>query len=86
MNEYTSHRGNEAMVGFVFGALVGAATALLLAPATGEETRRKLAETTRKLRDQGQDLAEKARNTYEHVRHEAGGARTPGQGIGTPGV
>jgi YtxH-like protein len=43
--------GGSAVAGFVLGALVGAGIALLLAPATGGETRRKIGETARKLKD-----------------------------------
>ena len=42
-----SDRGSSAgtvLAAFMIGALAGAAVALLYAPATGEETRRKLAE------------------------------------------
>lgn len=44
------------MIAFALGALAGAAVALLYAPATGEETRRKLAEGAR----EGKDRAEQA--------------------------
>ena len=39
----------STMTGFFVGALVGAGIALLLAPAPGGETRRKLGETARRL-------------------------------------
>ena len=46
--------------GFFVGALIGAATALLLAPQSGEETRTQ-------LRDRGIELKEKAEATYADV-------------------
>ena len=70
MNEYSAHRGNDAMFGFMFGALVGAAAALLLAPASGEDTRRKLGETTRRLREQGGEIADKARHKFDQMREQ----------------
>ena len=46
MREY---RGNEGMMmGLVVGAVLGAGVALLMAPATGTETRRKLGEAARR--------------------------------------
>ena len=39
------------IVAFVLGAVTGAAVALLMAPATGEETRRMLGEKAREGRD-----------------------------------
>ena len=48
MNEI--NRTNDVLVGFVCGAALGAGVALLLAPAKGTETRRKIGETARRLR------------------------------------
>lgn len=39
------------MTGFLMGALFGAGLALLLAPASGGETRRRLGETARRVAD-----------------------------------
>jgi gas vesicle protein len=41
------------MVGIMIGAAVGAVLGVLLAPASGEETRRRLSETAGKLKDEG---------------------------------
>lgn len=46
--------------GFFVGALIGGATALLLAPQSGEETREQ-------LREKGIELREKAEATYAEV-------------------
>lgn len=48
-------------VGFVFGALIGAAAALLLAPQSGEDTRTQ-------LRDRGMEFRGKAQETYDQAR------------------
>ena len=47
------------LVAFVLGAIAGAAVALLVAPATGEETRRKLSEKAREGRDKASEAARK---------------------------
>lgn len=58
-------RGNDAsgtiMVAFVLGAVTGAAVALLMAPAAGEETRRLLAEKAREGRERANDAARQGR-------------------------
>lgn len=68
-------RGNDALVGFLFGAVVGAGVALLMAPATGEETRRKIGETARGLANNTKDQIDKVRNRLgemgENLKHRA---------------
>jgi gas vesicle protein len=49
------------IVSFVLGAVTGAAVALLMAPATGEETRRALAEKAREGRQRANDAARQGR-------------------------
>jgi gas vesicle protein len=49
------------VVSFVLGALTGAAVALLLAPASGEETRRFLGEKAKEGRDRASDAARQGR-------------------------
>jgi gas vesicle protein len=56
------------VVAFVLGALTGAAVALLMAPATGEETRRMLAEKAREGRDRASDAAQKGRELWDRQR------------------
>jgi gas vesicle protein len=53
------------MVAFLAGAAVGAAVALLYAPASGEETRQKVVGATR-------DMAEKARRGARQVQGSLG--------------
>lgn len=54
--------------GLLIGALVGAGIALLVAPSSGEETRRLIARRARRL-------AADARDRYEEARHELRQAR-----------
>ena len=48
------------ILAFVLGAITGAAVALLTAPASGEETRRRLGEKARDSADRARDMAEHA--------------------------
>jgi gas vesicle protein len=56
------------VVAFVLGAITGAAVALLLAPATGEETRRVLSEKAREGRDRAADAARQGREFLNRQR------------------
>jgi gas vesicle protein len=58
------------LVAFMLGAIAGAAVALLVAPASGEETRRKLGERAREGRDKA---AEAARHGREFIRNQRDG-------------
>ena len=49
------------IVAFVLGALTGAAVALLVAPASGEETRRVLADKAREGREKATEAARQGR-------------------------
>ena len=60
------------VVWFVAGAAIGAAVALLYAPASGEETRKKIADTTGAGRDalaqSGKEMIDRGRELYERGR------------------
>src|SRR3954464_6835388 len=56
------------IVAFVLGAVTGAAVALLMAPASGEETRRVLAEKAREGRERASGAAQKGRELWERQR------------------
>ena len=56
------------VVAFVLGALTGAAIALLLAPATGEETRRVLSEKAKEGREKASDAARQGREFINRQR------------------
>lgn len=56
------------VVAFVLGALTGAAVALLMAPASGEETRRVLAEKARDGRERAGEAAKQGRDFVNRQR------------------
>ncbi len=66
------HRESERMqmlgVGLLVGAILGAASALLLAPASGTETRKALVKRARKAYHEGQELVE---DTWEDAERAA---------------
>ena len=70
-----SEKGSKEMVsllaGFIVGGLVGAATALILAPRSGERTRAYIRWTGVELRDRAQALAEDAHRRAEQMAWEA---------------
>ena len=60
----------EVLPAFQLGALVGAGVALLLAPQSGEETRRQLGEKGRQLGEKGRHLADEANSRLQGVRED----------------
>jgi gas vesicle protein len=64
------------IVAFVLGAITGAAVALLTAPATGEDVRRKLGERAREGKNSLTSAVERGREAYQQAR--AGGGATAG--------
>lgn len=72
-------RGGSAMMGFVAGALVGAGLALLFAPASGADTRKKLGQVAGRMRDGvGEQLdyaKEKIGHAKERVTDQIGSAK-----------
>jgi gas vesicle protein len=60
--------GGSVLVAFVLGTITGAAVALLLAPATGEDTRRRLAERTREGREKATEAARQGREFLDRQR------------------
>jgi gas vesicle protein len=59
---------------FALGAAAGAAVALLYAPASGEETRRRIADTAREGRKRAEDLARQGREFLSEKRGVIGEA------------
>jgi len=103
MREYSQSedQGTRMMTGFMMGALVGAGIALLLAPGTGEENRRRLRETASRLRDNADEAISSMRDRFDEMRHGSeasrdsdrqhegappmGSATTSGQPYSSPG-
>jgi gas vesicle protein len=56
------------LLAFMVGALTGAAAALLLAPASGEETREYLGEKAREGRARAREAVEHGRELYQRQR------------------
>jgi gas vesicle protein len=71
-------RAEDRVTFFLFGAAIGAAAALLLAPASGEKTRRKLVrkgeDVADYLIDAGKGLVETCGDLYERSGELAGDA------------
>ncbi|MBR1698252.1 MAG: YtxH domain-containing protein [Bacteroidales bacterium] len=66
----------ESLLGFIFGAAVGAVAGILFAPAKGEETRKKLmeaaAEGYEEVKEDFDELTHDAHVRYRYARIEAG--------------
>jgi gas vesicle protein len=78
------------LVAFMAGAIVGAAVALLYAPATGEETREYLGNRAREGRDRAAEAARQGREVFNAQREtlntafERARERYQGSGAGEP--
>jgi gas vesicle protein len=66
-----SSRNTSVMSGFILGALVGAGLALLMAPAPGVETRRRLGETARRLGDDANNALGRSRDALNDLKEDA---------------
>ena len=64
----------SVFVAFVLGAATGAALALLFAPASGEETRRKLSERAREGRERAESFAREGRDFVNRQRDHVASA------------
>jgi len=72
----SENRGTGMLAGFILGAVVGAGIALLVAPASGSETRRRIKEKAQDLREKSEELKERTRSKLEEVGQAVrGGAR-----------
>jgi gas vesicle protein len=72
-NDNDSAAGTVVLA-FVLGAITGAAVALLMAPATGEETRRMLAEKAREGRDRAGEAARQGKELWNAQREHLSNA------------
>lgn len=84
----------KLVLGLVTGAVAGAVTALLLAPSSGEETRRKLMKTAQRVREDINDTVQSGIDRINELRsgmgEEMGGGdygtgRTGTSGMGRTG-
>lgn len=78
-----SERGSAGPVlgAFVIGAVAGAAVALLFAPVSGEETRRKLGQKAREGRDKASAFARDGREFLQRQRDNIGAAVERGREV-----
>ena len=60
--------GGTVLLAFIAGAAVGAAVALLFAPAAGTETRAYVNRRAREARDRASDAAEQGREMFNRQR------------------
>lgn len=77
-----NHEGIGAsglLVAFVAGAIAGAAVALLVAPATGDEARRYLGERAREGRDRAAEAARQGREILNRQREHLSDALDKGR-------
>jgi gas vesicle protein len=79
------------VVAFVLGVITGAAVALLMAPASGEDTRRILAEKAREGRErandaarQGREFVNRQKETFSSAVERGREAYEQARGKGTP--
>lgn len=68
MKEDGGGAAGTVIVAFVLGAMTGAAIALLMAPASGDETRRILAEKARDGREKANEAARQGREFLNRQR------------------
>jgi gas vesicle protein len=64
----TGSSAGSVIVAFALGAVAGAAVALLYAPATGEETRRRIVRKAREGRQTLTAVVERGREAFEQVQ------------------
>jgi gas vesicle protein len=71
MNDNSNDLG-AFLAGFVIGGLVGAAVALILAPQSGDETRRRLVDVSDDWKESGQQRLDQVRGTAGSYSRRAG--------------
>ena len=71
MNENGSSEFGAFLAGFVIGGLVGAATALILAPQSGSETRNRIVGKSHDLRDAGSQRVHQVRDSADQYLHRS---------------
>lgn len=79
MNDNSSDNLGSPLMMFIAGAVVGAGLALLLAPASGEDTRRRIGETARRIKDETKDRVSQAKDTLSDLKEDAKSAIETGR-------
>lgn len=70
MSENTSNDLGAFLAGFVIGGLVGAATAIILAPQSGQETRAQIAARGEQFIHAGEEQVQQYRDTAATFTHQ----------------
>ena len=70
MSQHQGNGGGTVLLAFIAGAAVGAAVALLFAPASGEETREFLSERAREGRERAAEAARQGREALQRQRDQ----------------
>ena len=78
-NNLNGRESSNSIMAFGLGMLAGAVTALLLAPATGEETRRRLGGVAQKVGQKAKDGIEHGREYVTHAKDRVAGAVEEGK-------
>jgi gas vesicle protein len=69
MEHNNSHSASDALIAFGMGLLAGVAVGMMLAPASGTETRQKLGRFAGKVKDRTVEGAEKASDFVKSQSH-----------------
>jgi len=72
-------RSNAPLIGFMLGAAVGAGLALLLAPASGSETRRRIGETSHRWGSRVRNGVDQARGHLSGLKQDVEAAVASGR-------
>ena len=78
VNDSPRSAGSSVGTGFVLGAMVGAGIALLLAPETGKQTRRRLADAGRRWGGAARHKLDQARDFAHELKEDAESALRAG--------
>ena len=74
-----SGKGSTPLAPFLIGALVGAGVALLLAPAHGRETRKRVGDTVKRLGGNARQALQHTREGMNDLKHDAKAAFEKGR-------
>ena len=73
------NNSGETVLAFLLGGVVGAAIGILLAPASGEETRRKIGDWVDESRKKARDFVEKERDVLRSKKEQVSAAWEAGK-------